>query len=96
MTSIEILIYVLLIGIVPSTAYILIRSMLVAYVCALALGSIILISRIIFLESQAKNCEFDAIFLVSSVIWLCALAFGYLVLFLLFYIARRITKGRTK
>ncbi|MBP7372009.1 MAG: hypothetical protein KA923_04160 [Opitutaceae bacterium] len=85
----DLLLYLLLLVLVPLGLLLIIRRTWVGYLLAACVGSVILATRMIYLEQQASDREFDFIFIVSVGMWCLVLCLIYSVYAAVFSFVRR-------
>lgn len=73
----EILLYVLLLGIVPVLWLVVIKRVWLGYLIACLVGCSVLVARMLYLEQHALDREFDFVFLVSLLLWSAILCIIY-------------------
>jgi len=73
----EILLYVLLLGIVPVLSLIATKRAWLGYLIACLVGCPVLVARMLYMEQHAPDREFDFVFLVSLVLWSVILCIIY-------------------
>lgn len=78
----EILLYFLLLGVIPVLSLIATKRTWLGYLIACLVGCSVLVARMLYMEQQAPDREFDFVFLVSLVLWsviLCVIYVPYAV-----------------
>jgi len=80
----DILIYVLLLGVIPVISLVINKRTLVGYIIACFVGCPLLVARMLYLERHASDREFDFVFWVSLALWsviLCVIYVPYAFIF---------------
>ena len=73
----EILLYVLLLGVIPVLSLVVNKRVWLGYVIACLVGCSVLVARMLYLEQHAPDREFDFVFMVSLVLWSIILCIVY-------------------
>jgi len=64
--------------------FLFLKNRLVGYFCSSILGSILLVSNMLILESKATDSDFDVVFLFSIFLWVFITFFVYALFYFLF------------
>jgi hypothetical protein len=91
----EIFLYALIFFIIPVISFCLFKRLVVSYLLASVCGAIVVVARMLYLEANASNREFDLVFFLSVFIWAAIVFLLYLpYLALAKFIKNRLSKNK--
>ena len=66
------------------------KNRLIGYFCSSVLGSILLVTNMVLLESKAADSDFDIVFLISIFLWMAITFIVYAIVYFLLGLTGRI------
>jgi hypothetical protein len=82
--------YIMLFILVPILYFSIFRKIVFATAITAITGSVILCSRMLYLELNADDGDVDGIFIISMLIWVCGLVLLYILYAIVFAIIKHL------